>query len=253
MLGEVLTAIVTPFDADGAHRSRQLPCLCRHLVENGSDGLVVTGTTGEAPTLTDDERFALYEVARRRGRRHAHGGRRHRHLRHGPLGASHRTRARDRGRRLPRRDAVLQQAATARHRRARRGDRGRHRPADRLLRHPEPRRRRRRAGHDLGAGRDPERPSRQAGQALARGRPPRRRVGARSLRGRRRPHPSVPRGGRRRRHLRPHACRRTAGEGDDLALPRRRPRRRPRARSRSCVRRSTSCACRRTRSRSRRR
>ena len=37
--------------------------LCRHLVDNGSDGVVVTGTTGEAPTLTDDERFALYEAA----------------------------------------------------------------------------------------------------------------------------------------------------------------------------------------------
>ena len=37
--------------------------LCRYLVENGSDGLVVTGTTGEAPTLSDDERFALYEAA----------------------------------------------------------------------------------------------------------------------------------------------------------------------------------------------
>jgi 4-hydroxy-tetrahydrodipicolinate synthase len=63
MLGEVLTAIVTPFDADGEVDLAAFRSLARHLVENGSDGLVVTGTTGEAPTLTDDERFALYETA----------------------------------------------------------------------------------------------------------------------------------------------------------------------------------------------
>ncbi len=63
MLGEVLTAIVTPFRRDGSVDLERFRALCRHLVENGSDGVVVTGTTGEAPTLTDDERFALYETA----------------------------------------------------------------------------------------------------------------------------------------------------------------------------------------------
>jgi len=63
MLGEVLTAVVTPFRSDGAIDLDSFRTLCRYLVENGSDGLVVTGTTGEAPTLSDDERFALYEVA----------------------------------------------------------------------------------------------------------------------------------------------------------------------------------------------
>jgi 4-hydroxy-tetrahydrodipicolinate synthase len=63
MLGEVLTAVATPFDADGAVALDRFRSLCRHLVEHGSDGVVVTGTTGEAPTLSDDERFALYEVA----------------------------------------------------------------------------------------------------------------------------------------------------------------------------------------------
>ena len=63
MLGELLTAVVTPFRADGGIDLDSFRSLCRHLVENGSDGLVVTGTTGEAPTLTDDERFALYEAA----------------------------------------------------------------------------------------------------------------------------------------------------------------------------------------------
>jgi 4-hydroxy-tetrahydrodipicolinate synthase len=63
VFGEVLTAVVTPFDADGGIDLAAFRRLCRHLVENGSDGLVVTGTTGEAPTLTDDERFALWEAA----------------------------------------------------------------------------------------------------------------------------------------------------------------------------------------------
>ncbi len=63
MLGEVLTAIVTPFDAEGAVAVDRFRALCRHLVDNGSDGIVVTGTTGETPTLTDAERLSLYEVA----------------------------------------------------------------------------------------------------------------------------------------------------------------------------------------------
>jgi len=63
MLGEVLTAVVTPFRTDGSIDVGAFRSLCGHLVENGSDGVVVTGTTGEAPTLTDDERLALYEAA----------------------------------------------------------------------------------------------------------------------------------------------------------------------------------------------
>jgi len=63
VLGEVLTAVVTPFRTDGSIDLGAFRSLCGHLVENGSDGVVVTGTTGEAPTLTDDERLALYEVA----------------------------------------------------------------------------------------------------------------------------------------------------------------------------------------------
>ncbi len=63
MLGQVLTAVVTPFDADGQVDLGSFRTIARYLVSNGSDGLVVTGTTGEAPTLTDDERLALYEAA----------------------------------------------------------------------------------------------------------------------------------------------------------------------------------------------
>ena len=63
MFGSVLTAIVTPFCADGSLDLPAFRDLARHLLTNGSDGLVVTGTTGESPTLEDDERFALYEAA----------------------------------------------------------------------------------------------------------------------------------------------------------------------------------------------
>jgi 4-hydroxy-tetrahydrodipicolinate synthase len=63
VLGEVLTAIATPFKRDGAVDLEAFRRLASHLVENGSDGLVVTGTTGESPTLSDDERFALYQAA----------------------------------------------------------------------------------------------------------------------------------------------------------------------------------------------
>lgn len=59
----MLTAIVTPFRADGSVDLDRFRELAAHLVANGSDGLVITGTTGESPTLTDDERFALYAAA----------------------------------------------------------------------------------------------------------------------------------------------------------------------------------------------
>jgi 4-hydroxy-tetrahydrodipicolinate synthase len=55
----VLTAMVTPFDADGAVDLLAARRLARHLVENGSHGLVVAGTTGEAPTLADAEKLEL--------------------------------------------------------------------------------------------------------------------------------------------------------------------------------------------------
>jgi 4-hydroxy-tetrahydrodipicolinate synthase len=63
VLGEVLTAVVTPFDRDGAVDFERFRELAEHLVESGSDGLVVAGTTGESPNLTDDERVELFRVA----------------------------------------------------------------------------------------------------------------------------------------------------------------------------------------------
>ncbi len=60
--GAVVTAMVTPFDAEGRLDTAGAVALARHLVDNGSDGLVVTGTTGEAPTLTDQERAELWSA-----------------------------------------------------------------------------------------------------------------------------------------------------------------------------------------------
>jgi 4-hydroxy-tetrahydrodipicolinate synthase len=62
-LGTILTAIVTPFDADGGVNEEAFVALMRHLADNGSDGFVVAGTTGEASTLTDEEQLALIELA----------------------------------------------------------------------------------------------------------------------------------------------------------------------------------------------
>jgi 4-hydroxy-tetrahydrodipicolinate synthase len=63
MLGSVITAAVTPFRADGAVDLERFRELATFLVENGSDGLVVCGTTGESPTLTDDEKLDLFRTA----------------------------------------------------------------------------------------------------------------------------------------------------------------------------------------------
>jgi 4-hydroxy-tetrahydrodipicolinate synthase len=62
-LGPILTAIVTPFDDDGAVDEQAFVSLMHHLAGNGSDGFVVCGTTGEAPTLDDDEHLRVVELA----------------------------------------------------------------------------------------------------------------------------------------------------------------------------------------------
>ena len=63
MLGAVLTAVATPFASDGSVNLDSFRRLCAHLVDNGSDGVVVAGTTGESPTLSDDERLSLFAAA----------------------------------------------------------------------------------------------------------------------------------------------------------------------------------------------
>jgi 4-hydroxy-tetrahydrodipicolinate synthase len=63
MLGEVLTAIVTPFGADGSVNVERFRELAAYLVDHGSDGIVVAGTTGESPTLSDEEKLELFAAA----------------------------------------------------------------------------------------------------------------------------------------------------------------------------------------------
>jgi 4-hydroxy-tetrahydrodipicolinate synthase len=62
-LGTVITAIVTPFHEDGRFDEDTFVALLGHLAEHGSDGFVVCGTTGEAPTLSDAEHLRVIELA----------------------------------------------------------------------------------------------------------------------------------------------------------------------------------------------
>src|ERR1700742_3576451 len=57
--GRVLTAMVTPFTADGGLDVAGAQRLATHLVDAGNDGLVISGTTGESPTTTDEEKDTL--------------------------------------------------------------------------------------------------------------------------------------------------------------------------------------------------
>lgn len=63
-LGRLLTAMVTPFDAEGALDLPRLRALAQRLVAEGSDGLVVSGTTGESPTLTREEKLAAFSAVK---------------------------------------------------------------------------------------------------------------------------------------------------------------------------------------------
>ena len=62
LFGQVLTAMITPFDASGALNIDEAVRLARWLQDNGNDGLVVSGTTGESSTLTDAEKLELWEA-----------------------------------------------------------------------------------------------------------------------------------------------------------------------------------------------
>jgi 4-hydroxy-tetrahydrodipicolinate synthase len=61
-LGGILTAMVTPFDRDGQLDEDATVALMHHLLEHGSDGVVLTGSTGEAATMTDEEKARLWEL-----------------------------------------------------------------------------------------------------------------------------------------------------------------------------------------------
>src|SRR5579859_5205958 len=69
-IGRLLTAMVTPFKEDGALDLDAAQRLAQLLVENGSDGVVVFGTTGEAPALDDEEKIALLRAVKRALPRH---------------------------------------------------------------------------------------------------------------------------------------------------------------------------------------
>src|SRR5436190_21429661 len=63
-IGGVITAMATPFAEDGELDLEAARRLARHLVENGSHGLVVAGTTGESPTLSDAEKLSLLKAVK---------------------------------------------------------------------------------------------------------------------------------------------------------------------------------------------
>ncbi len=60
-IGRLLTAMVTPFDAEGRVDWPQVRALAKGLVDSGSDGLVVCGTTGEAPSLSHEEKLRMFK------------------------------------------------------------------------------------------------------------------------------------------------------------------------------------------------
>lgn len=63
-IGRLLTAMVTPFDEDGSVNYEAAQRLARQLCDDGSDGVIVAGTTGESPTLSDDEKVELVRQVR---------------------------------------------------------------------------------------------------------------------------------------------------------------------------------------------
>src|SRR3954471_14634982 len=64
-IGRLLTAMATPFDRDGQLDTAQAGRLARALLDSGSDGLVVAGTTGESPTLTEKEKWQPFAAVKR--------------------------------------------------------------------------------------------------------------------------------------------------------------------------------------------
>ena len=132
-----LTAMVTPFDAEGAldldAARRRSPAGCE---ANGNDGLVVAGTTGEAPTLTDDEQLDLCAAVGEAVTIPVVAGTGTNDTAHSVHLTAEGVEAR-RGR-DPRRLPVLQPAVAGRHRGPLPGRRRRHRPAGDGLRHPDP-------------------------------------------------------------------------------------------------------------------
>ena len=62
--GKLLTAVITPFDSNGVLSTDTLWRLCKKLVHEKSEGLVLSGTTGESPNLTKEDRKIIYSTAK---------------------------------------------------------------------------------------------------------------------------------------------------------------------------------------------
>ena len=138
--GEVITAMVTPFEVDGSVDLKGVRALAAHLVDNGSEGLVVCGTTGESPTLTREEKLGLFENVMEEVGDRRDGDLRHRRVDRANEGS----RGARRGR-VPRRDTVLLEASAERTGRTFPCDRGRIGCSAHPVRHPRPYRQKDRA------------------------------------------------------------------------------------------------------------
>ena len=226
--------MVTPFGPDGDLDLDAARALARHLVANGSEGLVLAGTTGEEPTVNDVERVQLIEavvdeVGDRASVIATTGTYDTRHSVH--LTREARAAGADA---LPGRHAVLLEAAgrghlppLPRHRRRRR------RPADRRLQHPAAGRHQPAARAAAAPRRDRQRDRRQAGDHRHRPGAAHRRRRPRAVRRQRRPAGAVRRDRRRRRHLRRLARGGQRHAGAGRSLRRRRHGSRPGARRRA--------------------
>ena len=195
VIGGILTAMVTPFDADGGLDEERGRRLIHHLLDNGSDGLVLAGTTGEAATLTDEEKVRLWELAvAEAGDATVIAGTGTYDTRHSVELTERATEAGV--------DAVLvvtpyyNKPNRRGHRGPLRGGRGRHRPAGDPLQHPLPHRDRHAQRPARRARPDRERRGRQAGPL----RGPRADRRARPARGQRRHARQDAGHGRDRRH-----------------------------------------------------
>jgi len=63
--GKVITAMVTPFKEDGSVDYEEAINIAKHLVENGSEGILLSGTTGESPTTTHEEEYKLWDIVKK--------------------------------------------------------------------------------------------------------------------------------------------------------------------------------------------
>ena len=63
-IGRLLTAMITPFDENGDINYDMAAKLSKAIIDSGSDGLVIGGTTGEAPTINDQEKLKLFSVVK---------------------------------------------------------------------------------------------------------------------------------------------------------------------------------------------